>query len=439
MEKSEIIEILTEWNFWKDNRETGIPREKYVKEILDKLRLNKVVSVIGIRRSGKSTILRQVVKKLIEDNKRENTLIMNLEERRWLKLDLEFLNKAYESYREIINPENKPHIFLDEVQKLREWERFVRSLHEKREANIVITGSSSKLMSKELATLLTGRTLELEILPLSFREFLKFREIKIENEKDIIFNAGKIKSLFREYLEFGGFPEITLTEEKRHKKEILWKYFDDIISKDVVERFKIRNPEKIEVLAKYYLTNISSPHTFNSTSRFLKIPVETISRYSGYLEISRLTFHLNRFSFTVKEQENSPRKIYSIDTGLSNAVGFRFTEGFGKIAENLVFLELLRKKMKSRNIEIFYWKNTQQREVDFLLKEDQDIKELIQVCWDISDQKTKERELKSLLKAMKVFDMNEGTIITEDFSGEEKIQERKIIYKPLWKWLLQNQ
>ena len=173
--------------------------------------------------------------------------------------------------------------------------------------------------------------------------------------------------------------------------------------------------------------------------RFLKIPVETISRYSGYLEISRLTFHLNRFSFTVKEQENSPRKVYSIDTGLSNAVGFRFTEGLGKIAENLVFLELLRKKMKSRNIEIFYWKNTQQREVDFLLKEDRDIKELIQVCWDISDQKTKERELKSLLKAMKVFDMNKGTIITEDFSGEEKIQERKIIYKPLWKWLLQNQ
>ncbi len=436
MEKSEIIEILSEWNFWEEDRETGIPREDYVNEILNKLRLDKVISVIGIRRSGKSTILKQVVKKLIENNKRENTLIVNLEERRWLKLDLEFLNKAYESYREIIKPENKPYLFLDEVQKLREWERFVRSLNEKKETNVVITGSSSQLMSRELSTLLTGRTLELEIFPLSLREFLKFRGIQIENEKDTLFNAGKIKTLSREYLEFGGFPEITLTENTSYKKEILGKYFDDIISKDVVERFKIRNPEKIEVLAKYYLTNISSPHTFNSISRFLKIPVETISRYSNYLEISRLTFHLNRFSFSVKEQENSPRKIYSIDTGISNAVGFRFSKSLGKIAENLVFLELQRRKMKSKNLEIFYWKDPQQREVDFLLKEDQNIKELIQVCWDITNQKTKERELKSLLKAMKTLNREKGLIITEDFEGEEKIKEKKIIYKPLWKWLL---
>jgi len=435
MDKSEIIEILSEWNFWSEDRETGILRDNYVEETLNKLNLGKVVSITGVRRSGKSTILKQIVKKLIEETRRENTLIVNFEERRWLKLDLKFLNKLYESYREIIKP-SEPYIFLDEVQKLEEWERFVRSLNERKEANIVITGSSSRLMSKELSSLLTGRTLEMEIFPLSFREFLGFRDIWLRDEKDILFNASKIRSLFREYLERGGFPEIVLTKDRGYKREILWKYFDDIISKDVVERFKIRNPEKIEILAKYYLTNISSPHTFNSISGFLKIPVETISRYSNHLEISRLIFFLRRFSFSVKEQENSPRKVYSIDSGLSNAVGFRFREGLGKIAENLVFLELLRRNAKSKNLEVFYWKDSQHREVDFVVKEGLTVRELIQVCWNPENVKTRKREIRSLIKAGSELNCENLSIINENQEGDEEFKGWRIRFRPLWKWLL---
>ena len=435
MEKFEILEILTEWNFWKEDMEVGIFREYYVNEILDRLKLDKVISVIGVRRSGKSTILKQIVKKLIEKNMRENTLIVNFEDRRWLKLDLEFLNKVYDAYQEIIKPMDKPHIFLDEIQKVEKWERFVRSLNERKEANILITGSSSELMSKELSSLLTGRTLEIEIFPLSFKEFLKFKKLRIRDERDMVFNAAKIRSLFIEYLEFGGFPEIVLVDDKRYKREILWQYFDDIIGKDVIERFNIRNPRKIEILAKYYLTNISSPHTFNSISRFLKIPVETISRYSNYLEISRLISFLKRFSFSLKEQENSPRKVYSIDIGLSNAIGFRFREDFGKIVENIVFLELKRREMKSKT-EIFYWKDSYGKEVDFVVKDDTSIKELIQVCWDISKPNTKERELKALIKASKELKCKNLKVITWDYEAKEEFKNKRIEFIPLWKYLL---
>jgi len=435
MEKFEILEILTEWNFWKEDMEVGIFREYYVNEILDRLKLDKVISVIGVRRSGKSTILKQIVKKLIEKNMRENTLIVNFEDRRWLKLDLEFLNKVYDAYQEIIKPRGKPYIFLDEIQKVEKWERFVRSLNERKEANILITGSSSELMSKELSSLLTGRTLEIEIFPLSFKEFLKFKKLRIKDERDMAFNAAEIRSLFIEYLEFGGFPEIVLVDDKRYKREILWQYFDDIIGKDVIERFNIRNSRKIEILAKYYLTNISSPHTFNSISRFLKIPVETISRYSNYLEISRLISFLKRFSFSLKEQENSPRKVYSIDIGLSNAIGFRFREDFGKIAENIVFLELKRREMKSKT-EIFYWKDSYGKEVDFVVKDDTSIKELIQVCWDISKPNTKERELKALVKAGKELKCRNLKVITWDYEGREEFKGKEIRFIPLWRWLL---
>jgi len=439
MEKSEIIEILSEWNFWKDTKETGIPRPGYCDEILDRLGLNKIVSVVGVRRSGKSTILKQVIGRLVGKTRKEDTLLVNLEERRWLRLDLNFLNRVYESYKEIIKPTNKPYIFLDEIQKLDEWERFVRSLNEKKEANVVITGSSSKLMSKELSSLLTGRTLDIEIFPLSFREYLGFRGINTQTEKDTLFSASEIKSHFREYLEFGGFPEIVLTKDAAYKHEILWKYFEDIISKDTVERFKIRNPEKIEVLAKYYLTNISALHTFNSISRFLKAPVETISRYSNNLETSRLIFFLKRFSFSVKEQENSPRKVYSIDHGLSNAIGFKFTEGLGKIAENIVFLELLRRGTKSKDMSMFYWKDSSGKEVDFIIKSGVKIAALIQVCWNLDDENTKKRELRSLLKASKKLKCKNLLVITEHLEDKEKVNGNEIIYKPLWKWLLSNQ
>ncbi len=248
-------------------------------------------------------------------------------------------------------------------------------------------------------------------------------------------NSQRIKTLLREYLEYGGFPESALNKDREFRERILRSYYDDIINRDIVQRFKVKKIDKLRAIARFYLTSISSSISFNKMSRFIQLPTETVRRFSYYIEITNIVFFVKRFSYSVKEQENSPRKVYSIDAGLSNAIGYRFSENLGRLAENMVAMELKRRQLEE-NLEIYYWKKNY--EVDFVVKDGLKVKELIQVCWDISSYETKERELKSLLKAMNEFKLSQGMVITEDFEGEEDADGKKIIYKPLWKWFLQT-
>lgn len=437
MNNEKIIEILGEWNFWKKDIDSGITREKYLNKILEFIKSGKVISIVGVRRSGKSTLIKQIAKRLIgEGTSATDILIINFEEPQFENVDVSFLIKIYQSYREIIRPQSKPYIFLDEVQNVKNWERFVRSINEKKEAHLVISGSSSKLLSEELATVLTGRQLYFEVFPLSFEEFLGFRNIKIKETKDIILNALEIKTLFREYLSFGGFPEVVLNSNEEFKRRVLISYYEDIINRDIVQRFKVKKVSQLKMLAQFYLTNISSYVSFNSISGFIKLPVETIRRFSSYIEISDLIFLIKRFSYSVKKQENSARKVYSIDVGLSNMVGFKFSRDFGKLAENIVALRLRIFHKLSPHTEIYYWKNHYgDKEVDFVIKDGLKIKNLFQVCWDVSNEKTKKREINGLIKAMEEFKLKEGLIITEEYENEEEIKGKKIIFQPLWKWL----
>lgn len=432
-----MIEILSKWNFWNLDVDTGILRRRYLDKLLKFVRTDKIISIIGIRRSGKSTLIRQLAKELIKRGiSRNDTLIINFEEPEFEGADLEFLQKAYEAYSEIIKPKEKPFVFLDEIQNVGKWEKFVRSLNERKEAFLIVSGSSSKLLSRELATVLTGRQLYFEIWPLSFSEFLSFENVEIKEQRDILLNSLKIKKLFRDYMEFGGFPEVVLNKDSEFKIKTLRSYYEDIINRDIVRRFKIKKIDQLRALARFYLTNVSSLISFNKVSEFIQLPVETVRRFSSYLEESSIIFFIKRFSFSVKEQEKSSRKVYSADVGLSNNIGFRFSENFGKLAENIIAIELKRAVAENPNLEIYYWKDYQQREVDFIIKEGLNVKQLIQVCWDIDEYKTKEREIKSLLKCMQALNLREGIVITEDFEGEEKLKGKKIIFKPLWKWIL---
>lgn len=434
MKKDALLEILLDWNFWTKEIDPGIKREEYVKKIINLItKTNQIVCIAGVRRSGKSTIIKQIATEIIKDIKRENTLIVNFEDERFSERNLKTLIDIYNCYLEKIGPDKKPFVFLDEIQNVMEWERFVRGKHEKKEANIVVTGSSSKLLSAELATLLTGRHLTFNIYPLSFKEFLSFRKLPVNSEIDIATKRIEIKRLFQEYLEFGGFPEIVLSSEK---KRVLLSYFETIISRDIIERYKIREREKIKTLAKFYLTNISSSITYNKVSKFIGMPLTTVERFSEYLETANLIFFIKNFSYSLKEQEKTPRKVYSVDSGLSNTIGFRFMKNLGRIMENIVLLELKIRQTFNPGIEIFYWKDYQQREVDFVLKEGTKVKQLIQVCYNMDDMNTKERELRSLLKAMDEFKLKDGVVITEDFEDEERIDDKKVFYKPIWKWLL---
>jgi len=212
---------------------------------------------------------------------------------------------------------------------------------------------------------------------------------------------------------------------------ILKNIYTDIIYKDAVKRYNIKNISKFESLAYYYLTNISSPCTYNKISRFLNLPVKTVEIYSKYLETTNILFFIKRFSYSLKEQENSPRKVYAIDNGLAQVSGFRFMENLGKFTENLVAINLL-----MREKEIYYWKDSQEREVDFLIRQDNTIKQLIQVSYNIDNPQTKEREQRALLKASDKLKCTDLLIITWDYENTETTGAKTIKYVPLWKWLI---
>ena len=434
MDKKELIEILQEWNFWKKELDTGKERELYLEKCLRFLNVNVVVSIIGIRRSGKSYIMRQTIKKLIKKGtESKNILMVNFEDRRFAEFYPKFLDEIYETYIEFLKPDKEQFIFLYEIHNVPKWEKWVRTMHELGKGKIIISGSSSSLLTGELASILTGRHLDVFIFPLSFREFLHFKSIKIEDKLDLIAKKIEIKRALSQYIEYGGFPEVVLSNEK---KQLLLTYFDDILTKDIEKRYKLKETEKLRALARFYLTNISNTITFNSIKQFLDTTTNTIQKFSSYLEEVNMLFFVKRFSFKVKEQEKSARKLYAADVGLANAVGFRFSSNLGRIAENLVAIEL-RREERLGNMEIYYWQDIQKREVDFIVKKEQKIRQLIQVCWNINEYKTKEREIKALLKASKELKCANLLVITENYETEEKIDSKKVKYIPLWKWLLQ--
>jgi predicted AAA+ superfamily ATPase len=434
MYKRDVIEILEDWNFWNRSLETGIERSFYLSQLEKLLTTRQIIVVTGARRSGKSFLMRQLAKKLIENGVEKNsTLIVNFEDPRFTELNAKNLQEIYEIYLELLSPKKKPYIFLDEIQEVKNWEKFVRSLHELQKAHIIISGSNAKLLSKELSTLLTGRHVDITVFPLSFSEFLNFNNIYLKNRLDIAGKRIEIKKLLREYIEFGSYPEVVLS---KLKKEILLNYYADVLNKDLIRRYKIRKNEKLETLARFYLTNISHSITFNSIEKFLGISADTVEKFSGYFEDVYLLFFLKRFSYGIKEQEKSPRKVYCIDTGLSNTIGFKFSQNVGKLAENIVLLELKRREARDLNFKVYYWKDVSNRETDFVIKEGTKVTKLIQVCWDIANFETKKREVIGLLKSMEEFQLKEGIIITEDYTAEETINNRKIKFLPLWEWLL---
>ena len=435
MSKTEIFAILKDWNLWGIPPEAGVPRPQYLSRLQRLISGSKhVVVITGARRAGKSFLMKQAGSALIDSGvRKENILFVNLEDPRFVRLDTKLMDEIYEAYLEFVAPKGEVYVFLDEVQLAERWEKWVRTMHELRKARIIVSGSNAQLLSKELGTVLTGRHLDMTVFPLSFGEFLAFNGIAQVGKLSPTGREIEIKSLFRKYLESGSFPEVALRERK---KEILLSYFEDIVEKDLVRRFRIRKGQDLRALVKFYFSNISSLVTFGSAEKFLKISADTVEKFSGYLEQAYMVFFLKRFSFKFREQEKSPRKAYSIDTGLSNAVGFRFSENIGRLAENVVFIELKRRQMFNHELELFYWKDIHHREVDLVLKEGTKITQLIQVCWNLTEPKTKERETRSLAKAIDELKAKEALVITEEYENEEEVRGHLVKFMPLWKWLL---
>jgi len=425
MSRDMMMEVLLEWNGWEERRDTGIAREGYLAEIRRKLAAGEVLVIGGVRRSGKSTLARQFME---GRGGAKNSVMINFEDVRLSGMQPEDMLRMFEAYLSEIQPKGKPLLVLDEVQNAKGWERFARQLHETGRADIIVTGSSSKLLSGEYATLLTGRHLDVRVFPLSFREYLGFCGINLGSRTAILKNKARIMKLAREYLESGGFPKAALIGDARLRSELLAAYYDDIIHKDIAKRHSIMQIGKLDSLAKYFLSNNSRLMSLNKAKSAVGLSLDSVERFSRHMEEAYLVFFAPLFSYSKKAQVVNPKKVYSIDTGLRNAACFRFSKDYGWNAENAVFLDALR-----RGYDVYYHSDGAS-ECDIIgLRGKERI--AIQVSWELSDEG---REIAGLVSAMKMLKAREGWLVTEDAEGERKAGGMEIHIVPLWKWLLRE-
>ena len=324
---------------------------------------------------------------------------------------------------------NPRHLLLDEIQNLPRWELFVNRL-QRQGFRILITGSNANLLSSELATHLTGRHTVIVLFPFSFEEYLATSSVER--------TAAEKASALEIYAEQGGYPEPLLKDIDR--RDYLHTLIQSILYKDIIRRFRIRSVQGMDDLSLYLMSNIARETSFNTLSKMTHCKsVHTVAKYINHLQEVFLFFPLKRFSYKVKKQVSHNKKIYCTDNGMAVSAGFRFSADRGALYENLVAVAL-RKREIDGAISIFYWKNQQNEEVDFVVKEGLQITSLIQVCPDISNPKTVKREMRSLIKASQELNCKELLLLNPQEDRMESFTWRnakcQIRLVPLWQWLL---
>jgi len=414
-----LSSILREQHESFSNVDLGTPRE-ILPEIIEGLESPKILVITGLRRVGKSTLLAQIAHNQLSDN----YFFVNFEDERLLSFTADQFDRLHEA---LIGLFGEKKIFLfDEIQNVPEWERFVRRLHDQG-YQFIITGANSSLSGQELGTKLTGRSLRYELFPFSFREYIAFHGIELPKTSALTTSErGSLLKVSREYLVTGGIPDAL----KYPQLDILKTLYDDVLYRDIAARYGIDNVKSLQELAFYLISNPASEISFNKLKTNLKLgSVNTVKKYISYLENSWLFFTINKYAYSVKEQQIAAKKIFSIDTGMLNSVGFSFSKNIGKLMENLVFLQLRR-----HHQGIFYYKTKQNHEVDFFVPSQQ---LAIQVSQDLSNEETRLRELRSLVELseekkeqnrLQIVNLADKETITTEGTTVEVV--------PLYEWLL---
>jgi len=431
MDKNKLKELLIEYKQRFLTARTDLIRRKIQDNIEPFIKFKEVVIITGPRRGGKSSLMKLICDDLIkkESVPPSNILYLNFEDERFIEFNTGDFAQIYELFLQINKPTGRLYFFLDEIQNVTGWERWLNRLYENENIKIFLTGSNASLLSSEISTALTGRNRTITNFPFSFGEFLNFKKYRLkENDFYQTKKRAEIKSFFQEYLKLGGYPEIT----KINDPTLLEQYFKDIIYRDILPRYSIKKIKEIRELCLFLTSNLGSIHSYKRLQNLIGVKsLNTVKTYLEILEEVFLFFRINLFDYSIKRQIYNPSKIYIIDTALGNSISFKFSEDIGHIYENLVFLEL-----KRRNKEIYYWKSKKGKEVDFLIKKGLNIEEAIQVSYNLNDKKTLDREIESLLIAKDEFKIEHLSIITEDEEMEKEIEGVKIKIIPLWKWLL---
>lgn len=423
----QIIKALIDWNPWIRGEFpvslSGIERDY---NILSYLKIPEIKIIEGARRVGKSTLLYQVIEKVLKQSKA--VLYINFDDP---LLNTHALSTIIYRYLETAEID---YLFIDEIQNCPDWVPFIRKLYDQKEIKqIWISGSNSSLIKQEYASLLTGRTIDIHISPLSFKEYLRFKHFTNSKLPLSSREESAVKAAFRTYLKLGGFPAVALREV--HQKELLLNYFEDFIYKDIASRYEL-NSSKIKELGIYLASNSAKRFSYRKIAAALGLHPNTVIDYCHYLQEIFLFEELYKFDYSLKKQLSHEKKMFSIDTGLASAVSFQFSEDLGHLLENLVYNHL-----KQREQKVFFHK--EKKECDFVIQKDLKIQSAIQVSATLSDPITYKREIAGLTEALRLYGLKEGLILTLDEKAKKEIsfegEQYTVTILPIWEWLLISQ
>ena len=423
-----MLEVLNLWNRWGSASLNSGHRRDITAQVANFIDSKEVVALVGLRRSGKTTVMYQIMDELKAQGTSDLAMLhMNFEEPAIAnKLSTEMLDELYRSYREEVYPEGKAYLFFDEIQNVPAWEKWVRARNETENIKIFITGSSASLMSRELATVLTGRHVEFYVSPFSFKEVLRIKKIAVPEHKLKVNPPPIIQKVLTEYMTWGGFPEVVLSENEERKRIILRQYFDDILFNDVALRHNIRDLTVLRNIAVHLLTQTACLVSVNRIAKLFSISLDMAAKYCNYIRESFLIETLPFFSLKVAERNRNPKKIHVCDLGLRQIANISLSADYGRLAESLVFQHLQQKHSGN----IFYWKGKQ--ELDFVIRDGNTIHEVIQVAYEgMDEEKTRYRELSSLQEANGKFPKAKAKIVVSKLPKESNAS-----IEPLWQFLL---
>jgi uncharacterized protein len=420
--------------------ESPIPEVTLRDMDMDSLLMPPIVAVIGARRAGKTWLCYQAIRTLLARGiPRECILYVNLEDERLHPLTGSELTELLDAHRELYSiPENRDiHCFIDEIQNASNWSKWVRRITDQNpRLHIVVTGSSAKMLSSEIATELRGRAKTIVVYPYSWREYLTACGWEPEKIPDILHSPKKpdLRRLYHDFENLGGFPGIRKTLDPR---ETLQEYYRTMFTRDIIERFAVKNVPLFEDFLKLHISRFSALSSVSNLEKELKTfghrcSKQTLMNYLGFAREVHLLFEISLFNNKVKNQLLYPRKVYGIDQGLLNAIRFSTSEDKGRILENMVFLELKRRKN-----EVFYFAD--KNECDFVIRDGMRTTQLIQVCFQMHSPKTRKRAIAGLVEAMNKLECRDGLILTDDEYEDIEENGKTIPVRPFWFWALARQ
>ena len=400
-----------------------LPFERIEREIELPVQPELIITVPGVRRAGKSSLLMLAVNKLLTSGiKRERILWVNFDDERLDGMSTEELDEVLQAYREMY-PEielKAVYMFFDEIQNIDGWDLFVLRVFKSYCRNVYVTGSNAKLLSSEISTALRGWTLDYEILPLSFREFCRFKGIDAHSHLES--DKAKRYAAMEEYIHGGGFPKVVLSADKSMKLRLLQGYFNTMLFRDLAERHAIKNIEALRYFLKRVMQNLTKTTSINAIANDMRSNGVSVSKddlynWADWAVESYLFVRYPKYSRSLVKENQSLRKYYVIDTGMRQAVLMPQSEDKGKLLENIVALELFRRRGADR--KMFYWQDG--RECDFVVQREEYVEELIQVTWDMADEDTRKREIEGIKEAAKGTKCDKLTIVTRE--RKETIEE----------------